>query len=85
LSCECGYSDGLVKDEKDGVTYCPLCGLIPEPSPGWSLTHEDMTSIYTPKDPEKDIPAHNDPRMNKKGYQMYKEHTYELLKRLGVE
>ena len=82
MVCECGYPDGYAKE--DGVIYCPLCGLIPEPSPDWSLTHEDMASIYNPADPQNDIPAHNDPKMNDKGYQKYAEHVNQLYQKLGM-
>jgi uncharacterized Zn finger protein (UPF0148 family) len=82
VTCECGCPE-VAKDERDGIVYCPMCGLIPEPNPNWALTIQDIHDIL--KFDEKNKPSHNEPRMNDKGYKMYKEHSYELLKRLGVE
>lgn len=79
---ECGNE--LIHDDIDNVTFCGHCGLIPEPSPEWSLTERDIKHIYNEPDEEHGKPYFN-PTVSDQGYSKYCEHVDELWERLGID
>lgn len=84
IACEeCGCEELIREDE---VTFCGLCGLITEINPGWAITHIDIHNIRQVQIDEKTGLIErqwNEPRQNDYGYQRYKEHSFDLLRKLN--